>query len=362
MVRVCSRCVMDDGCDPAIVFNADGICNHCLAYQNNEKKRLLEKTNLPWVIYKIKKAGRGKKYDVLIGLSGGVDSSMALHYALDQGLRPLCYQIDNGWNTQTADENVMNMVESLQVPFFRYTIDIKRFREAQLAFIKGGIKNLEVLTDHILFASTYEMAAKYGIRHVITGGNLATESIMPPSFGEDARDLYWIKSVYKTVTGKVLKGLPMLPLWKEQWYRLIRRIRFFAILDYYEYDRGAAKKLLAEKYGWQDYGEKHEESFFTKWYQNYYLIEKWGLDKRRPHFSSLINSGQMKRDDALRILRYRPEIKIKGDQPETERHPIDFSDWQYYAREAPKKTYDDYPNSRYIRQVVMWLYRIAKRR
>lgn len=343
---------MDNGCDPDIVFDEQGVCNHCLTYQKNEKQRKLEKTNLPWVIYNIKKSGRGKKYDVLIGLSGGVDSSMALHYAVQNGLRPMCFLIDNGWNTPVADENVMNLVETLKVPFYRYTIDITKFRDAQLAFIKGGIKNLEVLTDHTLFASTYEMASKYGIKYVITGGNLATESIMPASFGEDPRDLYWIKSVYKAVTGKRLTGLPTISLLREQWCRLVKRIRFVPILDYYEYDREGAKKLLSEKYGWRDYGAKHEESKFTQWFQNIYLLEKWGLDKRKPHFSSLINSGQMRRDEALMELAKRPSTDLKGMSQ------------VFFSKDtvtAPKRTYDDYPNSKRVRRFVMRLYKLFRR-
>lgn len=339
---------MDSGCDPEITFDTKGVCNHCLSFRENDRIRKLHKQELPWVIYSIKKAGVGKKYDCLIGLSGGIDSSYALHLALEQGLRPLAFQIDNSWNTAAADENVMNLVETLKVPFFRYTIDIGAFRAAQEAFIKAGIKNLEVLTDHILFASTYEMAAKYGIKYVITGGNLATESIMPASFGEDPRDLYWIKSVYKKITGKKLKGIPTISLIREQYLRLIKGIKFIPLLDYYEYNKAEAKQLLKEKYGWVDYGGKHEESKFTQWFQNFYLIQKWGLDKRKPHFSSLINSGQMTREAALHELAVGTVQYFDNG-------------WENLARSSPKKSYADYPNSAWIRQQVVKVYRFAKK-
>ncbi|MBI5573476.1 MAG: N-acetyl sugar amidotransferase [Elusimicrobia bacterium] len=325
-----------------IVFSDSG-CNFCEQAKKALKEIEAEKYKLPEIIERIKRDSRGDIYSCLIGTSGGIDSSMALHYAVKFGLRPLCFMLDNGYNDPKADENILQMVEKLQIPLFRYVIDLNKFKELQAAFMKGGIKNLEALTDHVLFATTYEMANKYGIKWIISGGNTATESIMPASWGEDPRDLYWIKNIFKKITGKKLKGLPVISLLREQYYRLIKQIKFFRILDFINYDKEEAIKLLQKEYGWQPYGEKHCENFFTWWFQNFYLFEKWGIDKRKAHLSSLIVSGQITRPEAMDLLAecpVYPKIRIEDK-----------------IMEYPKRSYSDYKNSEWIRKKIIWIYK-----
>ncbi len=216
-----------------IFFDKDGICNFCHQAQKALKEIEVEKPNLNKWIEQIKKDGRNKHFDCLLGLSGGVDSSTTLHYASKLGLRPLCFSVDNGWDDPIAVENVKHLVEKLQVPFKKIKIDKEKFRESQSAFLKGGIKNVEAITDHILFATTYEMADIYDCKYIVSGGNTSEESIMPHSFGEeDPRDLRFIKEVYKKMTGKKLTGLPTISLLQEQYYRLIKRIKIIRLLDY----------------------------------------------------------------------------------------------------------------------------------
>lgn len=248
----------------------------------------------------------GNKYDVLLGLSGGVDSSYCLHKLVEMGVRPLCYSIDNGWQSDDAQENIMKLVEGLKVPFFRYTIDRKRFLELQGAFLKAGLINAEIPTDHILMASSLEVADTYGIKTIISGGNWATESIMPHSWSYPARDLVHIKDVFYKMMGKRLRGLPVCGLLKWNWYRHAERIRTINLLDHFDYDRNEAVKILKEKYDYKEYGEKHCESIFTWWYQNFYLFEKFGIDKRKAHLSSLVVSGQMTRDEAMEEILQSP--------------------------------------------------------
>lgn len=313
--------------DPLIVFNDEGVCNYCLDFRVREKQRRLDKQELPWIIRRIKE--EGGKYDVLLGLSGGVDSSLCLHYLVEQGLKPLCFSVDNGWQTPEAQENIMRLVEGLKVPYYRYNIDLDKFYELQKAFIKAGVKNIEVPTDHILMATTYEMAAKYGIKNIISGGNLSTESIMPAHFGYNARDLGHVEGVYKTITGKKLEGLPTISLLKYLYYRFIKRIKIINLLDYYEYHREKAVKLLSEKYGYKPYGEKHGESVFTRWFQNEYLPTQFGLDKRIPHLSSLINSGQITRQQALAEAS-KPPNRIPAPFEGLERSkPADYRDYPH---------------------------------
>lgn len=299
-----------DSSDKDITFDDKGVCNHCLNAQASLKYNEQIKKDLPKIVASIKR--RKGKYDCLIGLSGGVDSSYTLHQLVALGLKPLCFSIDNGWQDPRADENIMRLVETLKVPFYRYTIDLKKFRELQGAFIQAGLINLEIPTDHILLASSYELADKYGIKWIVSGGNTETESIMPGSWSYPSRDLVHIKDVYREMTGKELSGIPVCGLLKWNWYKWAKRIKVLYLLDFLSYNREEAIKVLEKEYGYKPYGDKHEESVFTKWYQNFYLYNKFGIDKRKAHYSSLINSGQMTRQEASLRLQVSPEYPELG--------------------------------------------------
>lgn len=297
-----------DGTDPLLELDANGVCNHCHSAQRMLKEIGAEKPRLSEWINKIKEDGQGQDYDCLIGLSGGADSSSVLHHAVERGLRPLCFTIDNGYNHPLADENILRMVEALRVPFYRYTINQETFRNLQASFIRAGVPNLEIPTDHILMAASLEMAAKHGIKWILSGGNVATESIMPAAWGYSARDLVHIRDIHRGS----LEGIPTCGLLKWNWYRWAKGIQTFYLLDYLDYSLEKSKSLLREKYGWKDYPGKHCESYFTWWFQNYYLFEKFGFDKRKAHYSSLINSGQMTRKEAMDLLADRPEYPRLG--------------------------------------------------
>lgn len=312
--RQCVKCVLDNVEVPDISFDVQGVCRFCRHWEGYEKVRRIEATNLPWVYDQMRKEGRGKKYDVLLGLSGGVDSSMCLHWLIENGIRPLCWSMDNGYNDPKADENVMRLVEGLKVPFIRKVLDLDSFKRLQAAFIRAGVKNLEIPTDHVLMASGYLMAREYGIKTIISGGNHATEGIMPPSYGHDAKDLTHIEDICRRFGGST-KGLPTMSLSSYLKARFIDKIRTVNLPDYYDYNREESIKVLHEKYGWKTYGEKHNENVFTVWFQNFWLPTIWKLDKRKPHYSSLINSGQMTKREAVRKLlepMWYPEFGIEG--------------------------------------------------
>lgn len=316
-----------------IVFDDAGVCNFCTQWQEMEKKRKSEQTEWPWVLDQIRKDGRGKEYDVLLGLSGGVDSSTCLHYLIENGLRPLTFSIDNGWNTKQADENIMRLVEGLKVPFFRYVLDLEKFRELQIAFVKSGTANAEIPTDHVLMAATYQTAAKYGIKWIISGGNVASEGIMPASWGYQPRDLHFIKSVYRTYYPKgSLKTLPTIGILGYLWYRFVKGIKVVNLLDNYNYNKFEAINLLIAKYGWQPYGEKHEENRFTKWFQNFYLPVLHGIDKRKAHYSSLINARLINKDMAMNALTVpltSERLEFQDSMPENPKDYTEFknSEW-----------------------------------
>lgn len=323
----CKRCVMDVSA-PEIRFTETG-CNFC-----DDATKAWKEISSPSAIYQIiveeiKKVGKGKKYDCLIGLSGGVDSTYALQAIKGLGLRPLAFSVDNGWNSSEADENIFNLVESLKVPFEKVVIDWVKFKELQSAFMHAGQKNIEIPTDHILMAVSLEMAARHGIKYIISGGNVATESIMPASWGYNARDLVHIKAIYKWFKGYRLNDLPTCSLFKWNYYKWIKRIKTVYILDYFGYNRELAKQILIKNYKYKDVGEKHEESVFTKWFQNFYLFEKFGIDKRKAHYSSLIVSGQITRDEALAKLEQMPVYPEFGLEKKVLKYP--------------KKSYTDFP-------------------
>ena len=325
-----------DGSAIELTLDALGVCNFCKIAQWELALAEKESIHLGQKLEQIQRDGKRKKYDCLIGLSGGADSSTVLHHAVRLGLRPFCYSIDNGYNDPKSDENILRLVEQLKVPFYRYTIDLVQFHKLQGAFLKAGLINAEIPTDHILMTTSYEMADKYGIKWILSGGNVATESIMPASWSYPARDLRHVRDVYRKMTGKILSGLPVCGLLKWNWYHNVKRIKIFYLLDYLGYNRQESTNLLQQEYGWKDYHEKHCESLFTWWFQNYYLFEKFGIDKRKAHYSSLINSKQMTRQEAIRLLGERPiypqlGLEKKVMHYQKHRHE-DFKTDQWYNR------------------------------
>lgn len=301
-----------DGSARELMLDENGVCNFCHTAERELKMAEVEKKNLEKMIYRIRKDGKGKQYDCLIGLSGGVDSSTCLHHAVKAGLKVLAFTMDNGYNDPKADENILKLVESLKVPLYRYVLNLNRFKDLQSAYLKAGVINVEASYDHILMASTYEMASKYGIKWVLSGGNVATESIMPESWSYSARDLVNLKSIYKWAKGKKLKGLPVCSLLKFNYYKWFKGIKIFYLLDYLDYNRKESEQMLIKKYGFQSTGEKHEENIFTRWYQSFYLYQKFNIDKRKAHYSSLINAGQMTKKEALVLLQRNPVFPELG--------------------------------------------------
>lgn len=251
MHKTCTRCVMDTS-DTDIKFDKEGVCNYCHFADSKANERRIMVLERPWIIEEIKKRGKGKKYDCLVGLSGGVDSSYVLHLLKEDGIRPLAFCVDNGWQTPEAQENVMRLVEGLKVPLYRYVLDLEAFKELQKAFIQAGVKNIEIPTDHVLMAATYEMARKYKIKTIISGGNWQTEGTMPPSYGYNASDLTHIKAIANKF-GASLDKLPTISLLQYLWYRNVKGLKVINLLDYYQYNREEAIKTLKSRYGWRNY-------------------------------------------------------------------------------------------------------------
>ena len=303
----CKFCVMDGTSE--IILDKEGKCNFCHQAQKALKEIELEKPNLSKWIKKIKEDGRGKKYGAILGISGGADSSTTLHYAVKMGLRVYAITMDNGYNHPYADENILRMVESLKVPLYRYVLNINRYEKLRAAYLKAGVINIEATYDNLLAGAIYKVANEYRVNWILSGGNVISESVMPVNWSYRSSDLVNMKDIYYKMTGKKLrsdKDFPLFGTWKFNFYKWWKGIKVFYLLDYFDYNPKEARKMLAQFYGWKDYGNKHEENRFTKWYQSFYLFTKFNIDKRKAHYSSLINAGQMTRAEAMELLANQP--------------------------------------------------------
>jgi N-acetyl sugar amidotransferase len=293
-----------DTSDPEIVFDEDGVCNYCKLYPHhlaNIGDRAARQHQLDAIAQTLKDAGRGKDYDCIMGLSGGVDSSFLAHFAVRRlGLRPLVVHVDSGWNSELAVGNIENICKNLEIDLHTLVIDWGEMRDLQLAYFRAGVANLDVPQDHAFNAAMVGEAKKYGIKHVLNGGNMQTESILPTAWGYDASDPVNLRAIHKAHGTVKLKTYPI----RSDVSRFfidpyLRGMKVHRPLEYIEYNKADAKKLLIEELGWRDYGGKHYESRFTKFFQAHYLPTKFGYDKRKAHLASLVASDQMTRDQAL---------------------------------------------------------------
>lgn len=305
--RQCTRCVMDTS-DKNIQFNEQGFCNHCVGFFENTVNNWFPNADgearLKKMLEKIRIEGASSEYDCIIGLSGGVDSSYLALKAKNWGLRPLVVHVDAGWNSELAVFNIENIIKYCKFDLHTHVVDWREMRELHLAYLASGIANQDVPQDHIFMATLYHFAVKNKIKYILSGGNTATESIFPSSWHGSAMDSVNLKYIFKQY-GKKIKLRQYKTIGFFEYfilYPFIKKMRTFRPLDYMPYNKEDAIAELENTCGWRSYDRKHGESFFTKFFQNYYLPTRFGFDKRRPHLSSLIVSGQISREDALNEL------------------------------------------------------------
>jgi len=308
--QICTRCIMDTS-DPEIQFDHNGVCNHCRRYDELVKSYVFTgeegQKRLNAIVDKTKKEGKNNKYDCIIGLSGGADSTYVAYLAVRKlGLRPLAITLDNGYDSDISASNVRNIVTNLGLDPYTCVIDWQEMKDLQLAYFRAGVINIEAVTDHAIVAALYNTAAKHGVRHILSGWNIVTEGILPQSWGHRSDDLVNLRGIHRRYGQVELRSFPTLGFRKLMYYHLARRIQLHSILNYVPYVKTDAKNLIAHELGWQDYGTKHFESVFTRFYQAYILPTRFGIDKRRSHLSCLICSNQMTREDALREMQNDP--------------------------------------------------------
>jgi N-acetyl sugar amidotransferase len=296
-----------DTTDPDIVFDAAGVCNHCHRYDTIAASRLVpldeRPTQLASLVEKIKRDGRDKEYDCVIGVSGGVDSTYVAYLIHELRLRPLAVHFDNAWNSELAVANIEKTLKTLGIDLFTYVVNWPEFRDLQLSFLKASTPDGEVPTDHAITALLYQVAARHDLHYVITGTNMATESMLPEKWGYGYYDWRYVKDVHRRFGTQRITTYPHFSLLRLFYYVFIKRIRMVSILNYIDYNKAAAMETLQKDLGWIYYGGKHYESIYTRFYQAYLLPRKFSIDKRKAHYSSLIYSGQMTRDQAVELMK-----------------------------------------------------------
>ncbi len=356
--QICNHCIMDTT-DPEITFDEQGVCNHCRTFGMIAAQHWFPgpegNTKLKAIVDRIKKDCADNEYDCIIGLSGGVDSSYLAYQASQLGLRMLAVHVDGGWNSELAVKNIEIICEKLGIDLYTHVVNWEEMKDLQVAFLKSGVANQDVPQDHAFFAALYNYAVKNNIRYVLSGSNLATEGILPLSWGYDAMDLRHLESIHNMFGRIELKTFPKVNFFKRYiYYPYIRRMEVVKPLNYIPYDKDQAIKVLEKELGWRYYGAKHYESRFTKFFQAYYLPQRFGYDKRKAHFSSLIVSGQMTRVEALKEMEkqlYPPE-QLREDKEFVIRK-LGLSEVEFESLlQAPLKSFLDYDSDYRLRLVL----------
>ena len=353
-LKICSKCVMDTTA-LEIEFDENDICSFCKEYEIRSSKDLHDdpedEENLRKYLENIKSKRKNHKYDCLIGVSGGVDSSYVAYLLKNvYGLNPLAIHLDNGWNSELAVSNVENIMKILDIDLITHVLDWNEFKDIQLSFLKSSISNVEIPTDHAIWALLIKTASKMKIPYIIAGNNVVTESTMPTTWLYQSKDSKLIKSIHKRFGTNIRKTYPSLTNFDYVYYLLFKQIKWIPILNYIKFNKQEAKALLIDKLGWRDYGGKHYESIFTRFFHAYYLIEKFGYDLRKPYLSAEVCSGQLSREEAI------GEISL----PPAEESVIS-SDQEYVAKKLglsrqeliqiirqPNKDFDEYPNPNFL--------------
>lgn len=358
-MKNCIRCVLSESDDKFISFDDNQICNYCneaMAYSSVNYELSVDE-----IISKIKKSTKNPNYNCLIGVSGGVDSTFLAYKAYELGLRPLLVHYDNGWNSPEAVQNIERLVERCGLDLFTYVNDWQEFKDIQLSFLRASVIDIELVTDHAIVALLFKEAKKRGIQYLLTGHNRNTEAILPKSWYHWKVDSLNIRAIHRQFGHLPMKTYPYLSFldnYRIDKYKLVKNIQF---LNYLDYNKESAKELMKQKIGWQDYGGKHFESIFTRFYQGFILPTKFGVDKRKAHLSTLINSGQISREDALKELEKPPypEHQLQEDK-EFILKKLDLSETEFdQIMKLPIKKHTDYPS--FYNRHYKWLRMFGKK-
>lgn len=367
--RQCKISVMDNLSDPDIRFDENGISNYYHEYKLASSEKVftgsIGEGKIQEAIHKIKAAGQNKPYDCIMGLSGGVDSTYVALLAKQYGLRPLAVHFDNGWNSELSVKNIENIVSKLGIDLYTYVINWEEFKDLQLAYLKASVVDIEAITDHAIFATMYRLAGEKGIQYILSGTNVQTENTLPKSWIFNKADHINIKSIHHQFGTIPLKTFPFMDAKVKRYYQQVKGVQSISILDFIDYNKAVVKQKIEKDLEWRDYGGKHYESIWTRFYQGYILPSKFKIDKRKAHLSDLIFAGQISKEEALKELEqpiYDPAQFSIDYEFVLKKFGITESEWQELMSRPPRSHYEfDYEkpiDQRYpILKPVKFLYR-----
>ncbi|MGN6436114.1 MAG: N-acetyl sugar amidotransferase [Agriterribacter sp.] len=362
----CSLSVMDTIADPDITFDEKGICNYYYDYQKAEKLQGFKgeeaEKKLAAVVSYIKAAGYKNKYDCVLGLSGGADSTYLAYLAKQLGLRPLIVHFDYGWNSELAVQNIENTVKKLGLDLYTYVMDWQEFRELQRSYFQASVLDLDVPADHMIFGALFKIANKFNIKFLLSGNNVWTEHTLPATWNYNKFDLVNLKNIHKTFSKVPLKKLPALGLWHYAYYQLVKNIQSVQLLNYVFYEKNEIKKVIAAELDWRDYGGKHHESVFTRFYQGYILPTKFNIDKRKAHLSNLIFAGQLSKAEALKELSTPPyDIRMQKEDKIYVAKKLGFTDDEFESvLTQPNKRHEDFGTDLQQRKLYFKIMKLLK--
>jgi N-acetyl sugar amidotransferase len=353
--QICINCVMDTT-DPEIKFNIEGLCSYCIKISNFKHNKIAQSFNnvsLMKILNNIKLNRKsGQDYDCIIGLSGGIDSSYLAVKTKEWGLKPLAVHIDTGWNTNIANENITKVLNYVRTDLYTKVIDWSELRNTQVAYLKSGIANVDIPQDHLIFKTIYDISKELKIKCILSGSNYSSESVLPEEWGYDAMDGYQIKNIINIFgqdDSNHIKPMTYYDFYVNK--SIVQKIQTVSPLNYITYSKNFAEKFLSTKIGWESYGEKHYESIWTKYFQGYFLPYRFGYDKRKAHYSSLILSNQISRSNALKRL-------SSSSLSETTLHHLENficnkleinSEYLEFLKNIPLSHFSDYRNQSHLK-------------
>ncbi|MCY7411243.1 MAG: N-acetyl sugar amidotransferase [Chitinophagales bacterium] len=350
--QICSRCILDTKDYPEIIFDEQGVCNICHTFDDLKRRTVFSgeegKLKLELLQAELQNSRKNNIYDCVLAVSGGADSLYLAHLCKAWGLNPIVLHIDNGWNSELSVKNIENVIRHLGFDLYTYVIDWQELRDLQLAYFKAGVVDLDIPSENALMAAFYLTAKKFKVKHILTGHNTMTEGWLPPNFVSqyklDTRNLRAIQKQFGTIK---LKKYPSIGFVRHFYNSRIKGIKFINPLNLIDYRKEEAKKLLEKDYGWRDYGSKHFENIFTRFYQGYILPVKFGVDKRKSHYSTLICSGQMKREEALELVKHPPyhdqQLMEEDQRFLLKKLGMSEDDFAVFMKQ-PIRSHDDFPS------------------
>jgi N-acetyl sugar amidotransferase len=341
--QVCARCILDTTV-PEIIFDAQGVCQYCKIYDELDRQFPLDEfssSRLIELISKIKLAGKGKKYDCIVGVSGGTDSTYTLWKAVQLGLRPLAVHFDNGWNTQVAVKNIRRICEKLKVDLFTYVVNWEEFKDIQISFLKASTPDVEIPTDVGILSTLFKTAKVEGVKYILYGHSFRAEGVAP--IGWSYYDGRYIRAVQNKFGTKKIVTYPNFTLTNFIFYNFLSGIKMIPILNYFHYSKSETKELLEKELAWEDSGGHHHESTYTHFSHSYLLPKKFSIDKRKVELSAKVLSKQMSRSEALSVISEEYPYHQNIVDYTISKLGLSKGDFEVIMKNGPK-SFKDYPS------------------